>query len=369
MTKIDYIYKYISNNESESANFELIVKDIVDNDRASYNKYAERITNFSQNGNYCYVLDLIFSLMFPAASPIAKKFWYGLAQYISTDSNQTSLEESYYNYMQSVATEKQMDGKTLMSYIYQETGLGDVVDELMCITQDTPISIEKAMSFQYFQKILKGLKSSFDTNPSLKILLYYDFFFIRFDTGVLKLVRLLSAFLNRWTISQVELGVIKSFLEELLLYSAEHKIETKKSWIVETGSSETNKELSKEITWQVNNHKFAQGKKKDFTSWNELVSGGKDRAQEILRKIEDVINQSGPDTIAYIFCAMCENGLLKKNARYTTFLSTLKYKLDLNISSSKGKNIVTDIRDKGLSKKKRMLYNRIQDEVNNWQIY
>lgn len=146
-------------------------------------------------------------------------------------------------------------------------------------------------------------------------LAYCMYYFVIFDHGLSRMVKLLNQLLNSGEVDNGDMVLIKSCAAALVKQSIGMGCESKTDW-ENTGES-CNPEIWKEVMFVLRKVKGRRGNRKVIQSLDDILLGDKERIKQgILLFLEE---NTEDISLAYLLKSLVKSGKIKASTRYMTF--------------------------------------------------
>ena len=146
-------------------------------------------------------------------------------------------------------------------------------------------------------------------------LAYCMYYFVIFDHGLSRMVKLLNQLLNSGEVDNGDMVLIKSCAAALVKQSIGMGCESKTDW-ENTGES-CNPEIWKEVMFVLRKVKGRRGNRKVIQSLDDILTGDKERIKQGIRLF---LEENTEDiSLAYLLKALTKAGIVKPSIRYMTF--------------------------------------------------
>lgn len=146
-------------------------------------------------------------------------------------------------------------------------------------------------------------------------LAYCMYYFVVFDHGLSRMVKLLNRLLNSGEIENGNMILIKSCVALLVHQSIEMGTESKAGW--EDTAEVCNPEIWKEVMFALRKAKGRRGNKKVILSLDDILVGDKERIKQGIRSF---LEENTDDiSLAYLLKSLVKAGRIKASIRYMTF--------------------------------------------------
>lgn len=148
-----------------------------------------------------------------------------------------------------------------------------------------------------------------------EILAYCMYYFVIFDHGLSRMVKLLNRLLNSGEIENGNMILIKSCVALLVHQSIEMGTESKAGW--EDTAEVCNPEIWKEVMFALRKAKGRRGNKKVIQSLDDILVVDKERTKQGIRSF---LEENTEDiSLAYLLKSLVKAGRIKASIRYMTF--------------------------------------------------
>ena len=146
-------------------------------------------------------------------------------------------------------------------------------------------------------------------------LAYCMYYFVVFDHGLSRMVKLLNRLLNSGEIENGNMILIKSCVALLVHQSIEMGTESKAGW--EDTAEVCNPEIWKEVMFALRKAKGRRGNKKVIQSLDDILVVDKERTKQGIRSF---LEENTEDiSLAYLLKSLVKAGRIKASIRYMTF--------------------------------------------------
>lgn len=146
-------------------------------------------------------------------------------------------------------------------------------------------------------------------------LAYCMYYFVVFDHGLSRMVKLLDRLLNSGEVDNGDMILIKSCVALLVHKSIEMGTESKAGW--EDTAEACNPEIWKEMMLALRKVKGKRGNRKVIQSLDDILVGDKERIKQGIRSF---LEENTEDiSLAYLLKSLVKAGRIKASIRYMTF--------------------------------------------------
>ena len=146
-------------------------------------------------------------------------------------------------------------------------------------------------------------------------LAYCMYYFVVFDHGLLRMVKILNSILMKEEVDEGGLVLIRNCIHMLVHQSMELGAETKASW--ENAVEDCNPEIWKDVLFLLHKTKGKRGKKKSIRTLEEVLLDEKDNLKTLIRQF---LSENSDDIcLAYLLRSLVRSGKVKDTIPYMTF--------------------------------------------------
>ena len=146
-------------------------------------------------------------------------------------------------------------------------------------------------------------------------LAYCMYYFVVFDHGLLRMVKILNSILMKEEVDEGGLVLIRTCIHMLVHQSMELGAETKASW--ENAVEDCNPEIWKDVLFLLHKTKGKRGKKKSIRTLEEVLLDEKDNLKTLIRQF---LSENSDDIcLAYLLRSLVRSGKVKDTIPYMTF--------------------------------------------------
>lgn len=146
-------------------------------------------------------------------------------------------------------------------------------------------------------------------------LVYCMYYFVVFDHGLSRMVKLLNRLLNSEEVDHGDMLLVKSCVTMLANRSIEMGTETKADW--EDTIEGCTPEFWKEVMFALRKVKGRRGNRKVIQSLDDILLGDKERIKQGIRLF---LEENTEDiSLAYLLKSLVKSGKIKASTRYMTF--------------------------------------------------